>query len=171
MSVWSDERVAELRKLWADGKSASQIAAILRVTRNSVLGKVHRLGLEKGKSCGIVPKRVGRPRKDQANRPPHHFNFVPKTRSLFGAETPPREKIEEVVVPIEERRTLRDLKDDQCRWPIGDPLDPEFHFCNGTRVIGLPYCETHCRRAYEPPATREQKKNGVSVQRELVALK
>jgi GcrA cell cycle regulator len=48
MSSWTDERVALLKKLWADGLSASQITAELgSVTRNAVLGKVHRLGIDK----------------------------------------------------------------------------------------------------------------------------
>ena len=43
---WTDERVETLKKLWADGLSASQIAAELGgITRNAVIGKVHRLGL------------------------------------------------------------------------------------------------------------------------------
>src|ERR1700751_5457955 len=44
--TWTDERVETLKKLWTDGLSASQIAAELGgITRNAVIGKVHRLGL------------------------------------------------------------------------------------------------------------------------------
>jgi GcrA cell cycle regulator len=61
MSAWTDERVAELRKLWGDGVSAGRIAAQLRgeLTRNAVIGKVHRLGLAarpRTASQGVAPR-------------------------------------------------------------------------------------------------------------------
>ena len=63
---WTDERVELLKKLWADGLSASQIAAELGgITRNAVIGKVHRLGLSgRAKS----PRRPPRARASRAPR-------------------------------------------------------------------------------------------------------
>ena len=63
--TWTDERVELLKKLWADGLSASQIAAELGgITRNAVIGKVHRLGLSgRAKSPSSAAPR---PRKARA---------------------------------------------------------------------------------------------------------
>ena len=55
---WTDERVETLKKLWLDGLSASQIAKSLGgVTRNAVIGKVHRLGLS-GRATPSQPART-----------------------------------------------------------------------------------------------------------------
>ena len=72
--AWSDERVAVLKKMWLEGNSASEIAKVLgNITRNAVIGKVHRLGLsnrdtnvsKSGARTPKVTKRVkrGRPPK------------------------------------------------------------------------------------------------------------
>src|SRR5437762_6826798 len=62
--TWTDERVELLKKLWADGLSASQIAAELGgITRNAVIGKVHRLGLSgRAKSSSSASPRPRKPR-------------------------------------------------------------------------------------------------------------
>ncbi|MCB2126763.1 MAG: GcrA cell cycle regulator, partial [Rhodobacteraceae bacterium] len=62
---WTDERVETLKKMWAEGQSASQIAKELGgVTRNAVIGKVHRLGLSN--RVGGAPE----PAKDRADQAP-----------------------------------------------------------------------------------------------------
>ena len=67
----------------------------------------------------------------------------------------------EPVVPPEERRGTRDIHDEQCRWPIGDPKHADFHFCNYTKVAGLSYCQHHVKRAFQPPVVGERKRRGM----------
>jgi GcrA cell cycle regulator len=57
-----------------------------------------------------------------------------------------------------QRRTLLELTEETCRWPIGDPATQDFYFCGGKTVTGVPYCGYHCRIAYQPPATRRDKR-------------
>lgn len=151
---WTEDRVAELKKLWNQGLSASQIAARMPgATRNAVLSKIHRLG------CAIrgdAPRKTS-PRQYQrralptVQRPPR-----PKPAAAVLASTPEPyvEPHEELDIPIAERKSLFDLTETSCRWPIGDPRHADFHFCNRTKVAGLPYCEHHARRAYQPAQVR-----------------
>lgn len=162
---WTDERVEQLKKLWAEGLSASQIAGRLGgVTRNAVIGKVHRLGLSGRATTSRMKSHRARPRavaSNPAKRPVAKSRFGtvgnPALRALYSpdAETyvPPAE---EVVIPLAERKSLQMLTENSCRWPIGDPQTPDFHFCNHTKVPGLSYCEHHARRAYQPPQPRRR---------------
>jgi GcrA cell cycle regulator len=162
--AWNDERVELLKKLWAEGLSASQIAArIGGVTRNAVIGKVHRLGLS-GRATSIrikshrprqrqqTAKRLAKPRYPQAGNP--------LVRALYTPEAEPFVPMEELVIPLKERRTIQTLTECSCRWPIGDPQTPDFHFCNRDKMAGLPYCEFHARRAYQPPQPRRRDRDG-----------
>jgi GcrA cell cycle regulator len=63
---------------------------------------------------------------------------------------------EEIEIPLAERKTLQQLTEGMCRWPIGDPQLADFHFCGRNKVTGLPYCEAHARRAYQPPQPRRR---------------
>ena len=165
--TWTDERVEALKKLWSEGLSASQIASRLgEVTRNAVIGKVHRLGLS-GRTTTSRIKSV-RPRRAVArtNKRQRLLRFQPQGpgRDLFPAEMDATElsafrEIEELVIPVEERKSIQSLVEASCRWPIGDPQHEDFHFCGRDRMTGLPYCEFHARRAFQPaqPRRREQR--------------
>ncbi len=63
---------------------------------------------------------------------------------------------EELVIPLAERKSIQTLTEQHCRWPIGDPQQADFHFCGKGKVPGLPYCEFHARRAYQPPQPRRR---------------
>jgi len=63
---------------------------------------------------------------------------------------------EELVIPVAERKSIQTLTEVTCRWPIGDPQNTEFHFCSKNKVAGLPYCEFHARRAFQPPQSRRR---------------
>ena len=78
-------------------------------------------------------------------------------RALYQpAAEPFAASVEELVIPLAERKTIATLVETSCRWPIGDPQHADFHFCGKTKVVGLPYCEHHARRAYQPPAPRRR---------------
>src|SRR5690606_5880723 len=160
---WTEERVEQLKRLWAEGLSASQIAARLGgVTRNAVIGKVHRLGLSGRATTSRMKTHRARPRTSSGSTAKRgvsktRFGTIgnPAFRALYQPDAdsyiPPAE---ELVIPPEERKTLQMLTESSCRWPIGDPQSPAFRFCKRNKVPGLPYGEVHARRAFEPPQTR-----------------
>jgi GcrA cell cycle regulator len=172
---WTDERVELLKKLWMEGFSASQIAAELGdgVTRNAVIGKVHRLKLSgRAKPASTAPRartapRSGAPRRLSSGTMGARSSLsasVMKHRSMGGApmigatalkisedlevEAYVAPQVQELFIPVEQRLTLLQLSEQTCKWPIGDPLLPEFYFCGQHSEEGKPYCEFHSRRAY-----------------------
>jgi GcrA cell cycle regulator len=163
---WTEERVEQLKRLWAEGLSASQIAAALGgVTRNAVIGKVHRLSLSgRAKPAAGPSVRVNRaarpalPASRRIARPATAGNTALKAD--FGP--PLREAAlpalieEELVAPVSQRATIVTLTDRMCKWPIGDPGQEDFHFCGHSSREGRPYCEYHARIAYQPVNDRRR---------------
>lgn len=152
---WTDERVELLKKLWLDGLSASQIAKQLGgVTRNAVIGKVHRLGLS-GRAAPSQPSRT----VFKAPRP-----VRPVTPSV-----PRRVEASSPVVRAEPRplvvdeqpgsATVLTLGAHMCKWPIGDPSSDGFTFCGKRSENEGPYCAHHAQIAYQPA---QSKKKGAS---------
>src|ERR1700746_132175 len=144
---WTDERVELLKKLWADGLSASQIAAELGgITRNAVIGKVHRLGLSgraQAPSSPAPPPRKAPPHSHMlgVSRPSIRGNTALAQAYELGVDLEP--ELVDNVIPLGQRRTLLELNEEPCRWPIGDPGHPDFFFCGGQTITGLPYCAYH----------------------------
>ncbi|UFZ02902.1 GcrA family cell cycle regulator [Bradyrhizobium ontarionense] len=159
--TWSDDRVEQLKKLWEAGLSASQIAAELgNVTRNAVIGKVHRLGL----SGRAKSPATAAPRQRKAARPAQPMMRVtrPVARGntalaqVFEIEAEPDPVAFDNVVPMNQRLSLLELNEATCHWPVGDPSSPDFFFCGGRALAGLPYCAQHSRVAYQPAADRRR---------------
>ena len=141
---WTEERVALLKKLWLEGLSASQIAKQLGgVTRNAVIGKVHRLGL----SGRATPSQPPRP-AFKAPRPPRP---AISSSSLAPRRIPPVMTDPQPVYYVEEpgSATVLTLGAHMCKWPIGDPSSDGFTFC-GRRIGDGSYCQEHARLAYQP---------------------
>jgi GcrA cell cycle regulator len=154
---WTDERVELLKKLWQDGLSASQIAAELGgVTRNAVIGKVHRLGLSgRGQPTSSI-KRQRRTHGSSARRTRQtvtYGNLALRTDAYAEEEFRPRR---DVVVPIAKRLTIFALTEHTCKWPIGDPSQDDFHFCGHDSLESGPYCEYHAGVAYQTPEPRRR---------------
>ncbi len=142
---WTDERVEQLKALWTEGLSASQIARVLGgVTRNAVIGKVHRLGLA---------GRAGPPRAERSR------NAVPR-KTAVHISAPAPQIVEEDPITLEDGNfaTVLTIHDRMCRWPIGDPAENEFHFCGHKPRFGSPYCEAHARKAYQPQPQRRDRR-------------
>ncbi|ARP98655.1 GcrA family cell cycle regulator [Pseudorhodoplanes sinuspersici] len=161
--TWTDERVEQLKKLWSDGLSASQIAAELGgITRNAVIGKVHRLGLSgRTKAPSASAPRPRKPRTThmlRVARPVVRGNTALAHAYAYDYEVEPEQAPVENVVPMGQRRTLLELNEQTCRWPIGDPATQDFYFCGGHALTSLPYCAYHSRIAYQPPAARRDKR-------------
>lgn len=165
---WTDERVEVLKKLWVDGLSASQIAKQLgSVTRNAVIGKVHRLGLA-GRATPTRPiQRVVRPRPVLVATPPKPIDISTlKPAVQAGIDAPQNEVNQFAPIPIAPKRQsngnligVLDLGPNMCKWPIGDPTDPDFGFCGAKSHENWPYCEEHGAIAYQPHVLRKQGQN------------
>jgi GcrA cell cycle regulator len=145
--MWTDERVEQLRKLHAEGLSFSQIASeIGGISRNGCIGKAGRIGLAKrGMSPPRAPRQprpVGVPVKRM--RIDHHDGGRPKIVEETYTERPVLFE-----PPIEQRKSLMQLTNKTCRFPFGDPTEPDFYFCGG-HTEELPYCAAHARIAYKP---------------------
>ena len=167
---WTDERVELLKKLWSDGLSASQVAAELGgVTRNAVIGKVHRLGLSGRAKTTTTAPRTRRPRNN-TTRPARQVGGAAPTvgatalKADVKPQTAPQPKAEKkpeldaVVVPISKRATILTLTESTCKWPIGDPGDGDFHFCGCASEPGSPYCKYHSEIAYQASSDRRRAK-------------
>jgi GcrA cell cycle regulator len=157
---WTDERVDVLKKLWLDGLSASQIAKQLGgVTRNAVIGKVHRLGLS-GRAAPSQPARPAfkapRPARPVTTATPSAPRRVaePVAQTPAAAAAP----LPTPVMRVEEpgSATVLTLGAHMCKWPIGDPSSDEFTFC-GRRASEGVYCVDHARVAYQPAQTGKKK--------------
>ena len=161
---WTDERVDLLRKLWTDGLSASQIAAELGgVTRNAVIGKVHRLGLSgraKGNNEANPGRRKAAPAKStvfsKAQKAPN--GSQPRAASQPAPARP--SAVVDVPKPVALMLNLLQLTESTCKFPIGDPQEENFGFCGASPRDNDPYCEYHCRLAYQPAADRRRDRNG-----------
>jgi GcrA cell cycle regulator len=160
---WNDERVETLKKLWAEGLSASQIATRLGgVTRNAVIGKVHRLGLA-GRAKPAAAAAASRPRKPRSASPTLRVSRTAvrgntALAQAYELELEPEPEMLDNVIPLGQRRTLLELTEETCRWPIGDPGSPDFFFCGGSTIASLPYCAYHARLAYQPPNLRRDRR-------------
>lgn len=152
---WTDERVELLKKLWQDGLSASQIAKQLGgVTRNAVIGKVHRLGLS-GRAAPSKPARpvfkAPRPARQAAAPAAPRRIAPPPMAAATPAPQPPVRYVEEAPGAA----TVLTLGAHMCKWPIGDPSSDDFTFC-GRRASEGPYCVEHARVAYQPAQAKKR---------------
>jgi GcrA cell cycle regulator len=165
---WTDERVTLLKKLWTDGLSASQIAKQLGgVTRNAVIGKVHRLGL----AGRAAPSRPIKRLVTAAPRPrpvvvaavvaaPVAPAAIPPQATVAAAAPRPAPHVAKPAKPVQRVREkgeiigVLDLGTNMCKWPIGDPGDADFGFCGASCTAGAVYCEEHAAIAFQPHVSR-----------------
>jgi GcrA cell cycle regulator len=204
--AWTDERIEQLKSMWEKGMTASQIADELGgVSRNAVIGKAHRLGLQsrpspvrEAKDEGVVPAAAApEQRAEPAPRPPAAPRPVPaaperpaaaaapapeaapsrpqpQIRSIgpggflrqAPGETsapippaPPRRLVPAKPSPeIAGKTSLLDLNERICKWPLGHPGEPDFHFCGAPVNPGFPYCVDHCGQAYQAQLPRRDRR-------------
>jgi GcrA cell cycle regulator len=188
---WTDERVQKLQEMWTEGHSAAQIAKVLGgVTRNAVIGKVHRLGLSNRTGGATKPAEEAQP-EAKAEAPaaapepmqepepepvPEPDPAPAETRAEAPApqRPPSRDGVRREPAPMTEDRlevlanlkeiektarriSLLELTERVCKWPIGDPTDPDFHFCGLPAAPGKPYCQAHVAVAFQPMSSRRDR--------------
>jgi GcrA cell cycle regulator len=136
---WTDEAIAKLRTLWAEGLSTAEIGRRLNISKNAVVGKAHRLNLpprpspiRRNENEAASPKQTAPKRAQGPTLPPLAASIgspMPALRAIMPA-------------PKSSPRTM------PCCWPIGEPGKSSFHFCNASAAQGKPYCEEHAAIAY-----------------------
>jgi GcrA cell cycle regulator len=176
---WTDERVETLKTLWGEGQSASQIAKVLGgVTRNAVIGKVHRLGLasraaakpepaKAAKEAAPAPKPKTKAKAVEKAEPapvkekpkPVTVSKPPVVTSTFPHPPAPSEPLVDLVDvdAAAKKLSLLELNERTCKWPIGDPSKGEFYFCGHAAAPGKPYCSSHVAAAYQPMSSRRDR--------------
>ncbi|MEO0612237.1 MAG: GcrA family cell cycle regulator [Pseudomonadota bacterium] len=156
--AWTDERVELLKKYWAEGLSASQIANKMGgVTRNAVIGKVHRLGLS-GRATPAKPSRGRAVEAGPAPRPVAEKPVPVKPSAPSHPVIEPATVIEPAVLSSGDLTTVATLNRNMCKWPIGDPAKDDFHFCGQPAQQGKPYCTHHANVAFQPAQRRADRR-------------
>ena len=142
---WTDNKVAKLKELWTKGHTASQIAnALGDTTRNAVIGKAHRLDLEArapSKQSGLSTSR-----ENKAIRRPAPTSRKAKFQSIL---------LDKNFEP-EKPKSLEDLTDSTCKWPVGHPNEESFYFCGRKPEGEFPYCKLHVLYAFQPKGSKEE---------------
>jgi GcrA cell cycle regulator len=149
LPTWTADRIAELKRLFDEGLTCSQIAREIDVTRNAVIGKLSRLGLNRPRN-DIGYRRPSTPRSAPTRQSPvrllrmMHAEMEAAARSASAREEP---------ISDARRCSLLELSSESCRWPLGRPGADDFAFCGNAPVEGLPYCPGHARMAYRRSAS------------------
>lgn len=172
--TWDDKADAKLRALWAEGLSTAKIGERMGITKNSVIGRAHRLGLP-GRASPIqaagprdlraVRERVENRRKrvvdlDKEGRATGeiaamlgvHITTVREALAALGRARPAgrrRAPLPAKVEPVPAQPVR--IGRSTCRWPIGEPRTPSFRFCEAPAVQGKSYCAACCAKAYVRP--------------------
>ncbi|MEM6932966.1 MAG: GcrA family cell cycle regulator [Pseudomonadota bacterium] len=185
---WTEDRVEILKKLWGDGLSASQIAKELGgVTRNAVIGKVHRLGLSNRSVAGTsVPKAKAASQPKQKATPKQREAVDEKTSVVAQERAKPAapSKLPQILPAVQRlppqpsaneispealesqrevmnralRLSLMELTEKTCKWPFGDPATDDFWFCGLPVEPGKCYCAPCANVAYQPASSRRERR-------------
>jgi GcrA cell cycle regulator len=144
--MWSQEEDELLTRMIEDGYAFSAIAPKVGKSRNACIGRAARLGLQQPEKAH--GRTVTRSRASPA--PQRKTSPVACKRSWQPIARRPEPDLTIRSNPV----TLIELKDRHCRWPIGDPREPDFCFCGDAAGIGEAYCAGHMAMAYTTPAQR-----------------
>ena len=143
---WTEEKVNKLKELWGKGNTASQIAEIIGgISRNAVIGKAHRLNLEARAPSKQSSSSRSKDNKQVVRRNPAPMSRKAKFQSIlldknFEAENP---------------KSLEELTEETCKWPIGHPNEEKFYFCGRKPESDFPYCKLHVLYAFQPKNQKE----------------
>jgi GcrA cell cycle regulator len=155
---WTDDRIDLLKAHWEAGMTASQIAEALGqgVSRNAVIGKAHRLGLEARPSPVKVTEAVSAVVHAAAAAAEGAIEAVAPAAPA-AAKAPAKRSARSAPPAKPARTTLLDLSEKVCKWPIGHPGETDFHFCGKAAQVSFPYCSEHCAIAYQAQLPRRDR--------------
>ena len=151
---WTDQRVDELRRRWADHQTASQICRVMgAASRHAVIGKAYRLKLatraKPGGTKSTPKKRRNygqRPTKPNGAMTRHHIDGLV---FITRGEQP---VIEEKPTAFKHPKLFPELEACDCHWPGAGEPGPDLWFCADPVLKGFSYCPRHCRIAYQRPS-------------------
>jgi GcrA cell cycle regulator len=148
---WNDDNVARLRDLWDQGLPTAQIGKLLGFTKNAVVGKAHRIGLERRPSP--IRRTAVKPDRKKARSP-----IVPKLNFESSKEEIKEiPRFQENFQPAVKNLVTNNNKRG-CEWPEGHPDESDFKFCDKVRFEDKPYCLDHCAVAYVIPEKEESER-------------
>jgi GcrA cell cycle regulator len=159
-ATWTPERIEQLRTCIKTGLTCSQIAAEIGVTRNAVIGKIHRLGLSTGRPPGAAPTRVCIPREPRprvaTQRRLLRLLFADVASRGGGHTAVASATAHGVLATVDSMQpcSLFELTEHKCRWPISDDSAAACAFCGNHVATGFSYCAGHARMAYRLPSRR-----------------
>lgn len=152
---WNDENVAKLRDLWDQGLPTAQIGKLLGFTKNAVVGKAHRIGLERRPSP--IRRTTAKPDRKKARSPiTPKLNF--ETSKVEAIEIPEKKNNFQPVV----RNFIKSHVKRGCEWPEGHPDESDFKFCDKERFEDKPYCIDHCAVAYVIPEKEDTERQQIN---------
>jgi len=142
---WTEAETVALRDAVAKGLSYGQIQRKIKYrTRNSIIGKIHRLGIREAMPASV--------RRERASQHINAKNFPSRSRKAETLST-----AIDKIIPLP-GASLDGLTARSCRWPIGDPKASTFGFCGCDRREGSSYCAAHAREAYQPEPIKRAKR-------------
>jgi len=144
---WNESNVARLKELWDQGLPTAQIGKLLGFTKNAVVGKAHRIGLERRPSP--IRRTAVKPDRKKARSP-----IVPTLKFETSKEVLKQQTFQPAVKNLFTNQTKRG-----CEWPDGHPDESDFKFCGKDRFEDKPYCIDHCAVAYVIPEKEEEKQH------------
>jgi len=143
---WTNEKVEKLKELWSKGLTASQIAEKLGdTTRNAVIGKAHRLNLE-----ARAPSKQSSSHRSKDNK-----QAIKRTSSPMSRKARFQSILLDKNFEAENPKSLEELSEDTCKWPIGHPNEEKFYFCGRKPEGEFPYCKLHVLYAFQPKNQKE----------------
>tara|TARA_B100000315_G_scaffold212912_1_gene210567 strand:+ start:222 stop:692 length:471 start_codon:yes stop_codon:yes gene_type:complete len=149
---WNDDNVSQLRNLWDQGLPTAQIGKLLGFTKNAVVGKAHRIGLERRPSP--IRRTAVKPDRKKARSP-----VMPKLNFENNSVEQEEVRITKKIFYPKVKNFFSTNNKRGCEWPEGHPDEPAFHFCGKERLGDRPYCLDHCAIAYVIPEKEENKTN------------
>ena len=156
---WDDNNVARLRELWDQGLPTAQIGKLLGFTKNAVVGKAHRIGLERRPSP--IRRTAAKPDRKKARSPIIpilNFENSKISKNIESDEIPkPAKNFQPIIKNLYNTNVKRG-----CEWPEGHPDETDFKFCGKDRFEDKPYCINHCAVAYVIPEKEEAEKESIS---------
>ena len=137
---WNQQKVDDLKKLWNEGVATSRIGEQLGFTKNAVIGKAFRLGLE---------RRQNSRKKTAQSQSVSSVTMYRETSALGHSQITPKREVTRRREKFSFKKSIVGTGSfKSCQWPIGDPLEEGFHYCGGQNIPTKPYCIEHYKKAY-----------------------